>query len=102
MHRKATMDATSSGSAILPIGSRAISFFTSSGSIVFCLINRPTVHRGFSIRYSDQLTTNHKLTSLLMSVLTPPGATQLTRMPSRAHSAARLLVSWFMAPLVTE
>jgi hypothetical protein len=35
MQRKATIDATSSGSPILPMGSRAISFFTSSGSIVF-------------------------------------------------------------------
>jgi hypothetical protein len=36
MQRKATMDATSSGSPILPMGTRAISLFASSGSIVFC------------------------------------------------------------------
>ena len=35
------------------------------------------------------------LTSLTMSVMITPGATQLTRILSRAHSAARLLVSWF-------
>lgn len=27
-----------------------------------------------------------------------PGATQFVRMPSLAHSQARLLVSWFSAP----
>ena len=33
-----------------------------------------------------------------MSVMTRPGATQFTRILSRAHSAARLLVSWFIPP----
>jgi hypothetical protein len=31
--------------------------------------------------------------------MTIPGATQFTRILSRAHSAARLLVSWFIAPV---
>jgi hypothetical protein len=41
-------------------------------------------------------------TILLMSVVIRPGATQFTRMLSRAHSAAKLRVSWFMPPASME
>ena len=39
---------------------------------------------------------------LASSVRVPPGDMQLTRMPSPAHSTARLRVSWFTAALLAE
>lgn len=38
------------------------------------------------------------VTGRTSGVLMTPGATQLVRMLSFAHSHARLLVSWFIAP----
>lgn len=38
------------------------------------------------------------ITFSIPDVLMQPGATQFARMPSFAHSQAKLLESWFMAP----
>ena len=77
MQRKATGDAISSGSRHW--GTRAI-----SASPIF------------------RATSGSSFTPLLLTmfVRTPPGATQLTRTLSLAHSTARLRVTWFMAALL--
>lgn len=71
MHRNDTTDATSAGSPARRSGIREVSCSTASELAAF----------------------------LTMSVMTIPGATELTRILSQAHSAARLLVSWFTPPI---